>query len=170
MSVTTWYLEMTDPAQLRPAERDVPEAAVVLVDPPDPELNRRLYADVGGPWQWVDRLLWDDARWRAAIERPEVETWLVTERGVTAGYAELERDGDGIEIAYFGLLPGFEGRGLGGLLLSAVTRRAWEPGPRRVWLHTCSLDSPAALSAYERRGYEIYKTETSKTTTEGSAE
>jgi GNAT superfamily N-acetyltransferase len=157
VTVTTWYLEMTDPAQLRPAERDAPEAAVVLVDPPDPDVNRRLYAEVGGPWQWVDRLPWDDARWRAAIERPEVETWLVTERGLTAGYAQLERAGDEVEIAYFGLLPGFEGRDLGGLLLTAVTRRAWELGSRRVWLHTCSLDSPAALPAYERRGFEIYK-------------
>lgn len=170
MTVTTWYLEMTDPAQLRPTRRVVPHGEVVLVDPPDPALNRRLYAEVGGPWQWADRVAWDEARWRAAIERPEVETWLVTASGETAGYAELERAGDGIEIAYFGVLPGFVGRGLGGLLLTEVTRRAWELGPRRVWLHTCSLDSPAALPSYERRGFEMYKAETSHTTTEGSAE
>jgi GNAT superfamily N-acetyltransferase len=159
MKLTTWYLEMTDPAQLRPAARGLPDAEVLLVDPPDPALNRRMYSEVGGPWQWLDRLPWDDERWRAAVERPEIETWVVTERGVTAGYAELERAGDQIEIAYFGLLPGFEGGGLGGLLLTAVTRRAWELAPRRVWLHTCSLDSPAALPAYERRGFEIYRTE-----------
>jgi GNAT superfamily N-acetyltransferase len=170
MTVTTWYLEMTDPARLRTAERDLPGVEVLLVDPPDPAVNRRMYADVGGPWQWVDRLSWDDARWRAEIERPELETWLVTERGVTAGYAELERAGDEVEIAYFGLLAGFDGRGLGGLLLTAVTLRAWELEPRRVWLHTCSLDSPAALPSYERRGFELYKTETSETTTEGSPE
>jgi GNAT superfamily N-acetyltransferase len=156
VTVTTWYLEMTEAAQLHAAEGDLPGAAVVLVDPPDPALNRRMYAEVGGPWQWVDRLPWDDARWRSAIEHPGVETWLVTERGETAGYAELERAGDELEIAYFGLLPGFEGRGLGGLLLTAVTRRAWELHPRRVWVHTCSLDSPAALAAYERRGFTIY--------------
>lgn len=170
MKLTTWYLEMTDPAQLRPSRRLVPGAEVVRVDPPDPALNRRLYAEVGGPWQWVDRLPWDEERWRAAIERPEVETWLVRVSGETAGYAELERSADGIEIAYFGLLPGFEGRGLGGLLLTEVTRRAWELAPRRVWLHTCSLDSPAALPSYERRGFEMYRAHTSHTTTEGSAE
>jgi GNAT superfamily N-acetyltransferase len=156
VSVTTWYLEMTDPAQLRAAALDLPEAAVVLVDPPDPTLNRRLYAEVGGAWQWLDRKPWEEERWRAAIVRPEVETWLVTEHGAMAGYAELERTGDELEIAYFGLLPGFEGRGLGGLLLTAVTRRAWELHPRRVWLHTCSLDSPAALPGYERRGFTVY--------------
>jgi GNAT superfamily N-acetyltransferase len=155
MTVTTWYLEMTDPGELRPAS-EPPGAAVVRVEPPDPALNRHMYAEVGGPWQWLDRLPWDEERWHAAIQRPEVETWLVTDRGSTAGYAELERAGDQLEIAYFGLLPGFEGRGLGGLLLTAVTRRAWELGPRRVWVHTCSLDSPAALVAYERRGFTVY--------------
>jgi ribosomal protein S18 acetylase RimI-like enzyme len=159
VGVTTWYLEMTDPGQLRPAAGDLPDAEVVRVDPPDPALNRRMYSEVGGPWQWLDRLPWDDERWRAAIERPEIETWVVTERDSTAGYAELERTGDEVEIAYFGLLRGFERRGLGGLLLTAVTRRAWELDPRSVWLHTCSLDSPAALPAYERRGFEIYKTD-----------
>lgn len=154
----TWYLEMTDPAQLRPAARDLPHAAVTRVEPPDPALNRRMYAEAGGPWQWLDRLPWDDARWRSAIDRPGIETWLVTEHGTTAGYAELEHIGDELEIAYFGLLPGFEGRGLGGLLLTAITRRAWELDPRRVWVHTCSLDSPAALPAYQHRGFEIYKT------------
>ena len=127
------------------------------MDPPDPALNRRLYAEVGGPWQWFDRLPWDEERWRLRrSSAPRSRRWLVTERSVTAGYAELERAGDAIEIAYLGLLPGFEGRGLGGLLLTAVTRRAWELGPRRVWLHTCSLDSPAALPAYERRGFRVY--------------
>ena len=51
------------------------------------------------------------------------------------------REGDEVEIASFGLLPGFPGRGLGGALLAAVTGDAWERGARRVWLHTCSLDS-----------------------------
>jgi GNAT superfamily N-acetyltransferase len=158
MTVTTWYLEMTDPGELRPA-RDRPGVEVVLVDPPDPALNRRLYQAVGGPWCWVDRLHWDLDRWRALLSRPGVETWLVLERGATAGYAELERRGDAVEIAYLGLLPGFEGRGLGGVLLSAATRRAWQLGPRRVWVHTCSLDSSAARPAYERRGFRLYDEE-----------
>jgi GNAT superfamily N-acetyltransferase len=155
--VTTWYLEMTDPGALR-AARDRPGVEVVLVDPPEPALNRRLYAEVGRPWRWVDRLPWDLDRWRAQVARPEVETWLVLERGATAGYAELERAGDAVAVASLGLRGGFEGRGLGGVLLSAATRRAWQLGPRRVWVHTCSLDSPAARPAYERRGFRLYDT------------
>ena len=37
--MTTWYLEMTDPAQLRPA-RPVDGVEMRRLDPPDPELSR----------------------------------------------------------------------------------------------------------------------------------
>ena len=156
--VTTWYLEMTDPAQLRPA-RPVAELEIRRLEPPDPELSRRLYAEVGGPWQWTDRLEWDAERWRAHVERPEVETWLPRLDDEPIGYAELVREGDVVELASFGLLPGYAGRGFGGALLTAVTRDAWERGATRVWLHTCSLDSEAALPGYERRGFRRYHEE-----------
>ena len=81
--------------------------------------------------------------------------------GTPAGYFELERQAEGsVEIAYFGLLPQFVGRGLGGALLSAAVERGWEGGARRVWLHTCSLDHAAALPAYQARGFRIFETET----------
>ena len=73
-----------------------------------------------------------------------------------AGARTSASRGDEVEIASFGLLPGFAGRGLGGALLAAVTRAAWENGAGRVWLHTCSLDSPAALPSYERRGFRRF--------------
>jgi GNAT superfamily N-acetyltransferase len=153
--ITTWYLEMTDPAQLRPAA-PVEGLTVRRIDPPDPGLSARMYDAVGGPWQWTDRLGWDVARWRAHLGRGEVETWLGRLGDEPVGYAELLRQGGDVEIASFGLLPGFPGRGLGGALLAAVTADAWERGAERVWLHTCSLDSPAALPSYERRGFRRY--------------
>ncbi len=63
-----------------------------------------------------------------------------------------------MEVASFGVLPQFIGRGLGGLLLTAALERAWEEGTRRVWLHTCSWDHPHALANYQARGLEVYKT------------
>jgi len=32
-------------------------------------------------------------------------------------------------------------------------------GPKRVWLHTCTLDHPAALPNYQKAGFAIYKEE-----------
>lgn len=156
--VTTWYLEMTEAAQLRPAT-PVAGFEVQRIEPPDPELSARMYDAIGGPWQWTDRLVWDLERWRAHLERDTVETWLSRLGGEPAGYAELVREGEEVEVASFGLLPGFPGRGLGGAPLTAVTADAWERGARRVWLHTCSLDSPAALPSYRRRGFREYHEE-----------
>ena len=84
----------------------------------------------------------------------------MTVAGAPAGYFELRRDRDGgVEIAYFGLLPEFTGRGLGGHLLTAAVERAWAPGPERVWLHTNTLDHPAALPNYLKRGFTAFHSE-----------
>jgi len=160
MAVTTWYLEITDPAQIAPAPPPVPGFEVRQAEIPSPELSRWLYATVGADWSWTDRLEWDLARWERWLAAG-VETWLGWLRGTPAGYAQLEPGGDGIELAYFGLLPAFTGRGLGPVLLDAAVRRAWALGPRRVWVHTCSLDHPAARETYRRRGFRVYDERTS---------
>ncbi len=162
MEITTWYLEQTDPAQLRPAAEPSIPVSVHRAEVVSPELNRYLYTAVGGDWYWLDRLTWTWQRWHDWLDRPGVETWLATVDGTPAGYAELDgtRDGE-VEIAYFGLLRAFVGKGVGGHLLTEAARRAWRlPGTRRVWLHTCSLDGPAARSNYQARGFRLYRTET----------
>jgi GNAT superfamily N-acetyltransferase len=69
------------------------------------------------------------------------------------------QEGGQVELAYFGLLPSFIGRGLGTELLAAAIDRAWQLRPGRVWVHTCTLDHPRALQTYQSRGFEIYKSE-----------
>ena len=65
-----------------------------------------------------------------------------------------------MEIKYFGLAPAFIGKGFGGRLLTAAIEQAWDWGEvKRVWVHTCSLDHPGALSNYQARGMQLYKTE-----------
>ena len=77
-----------------------------------------------------------------------------------AGYGELERQPEeSVEIAYFGLLRQFMGMGIGGFLLSDTVERAFRAGARRVWLHTCSLDSPQAMENYRARGFRLFKEE-----------
>jgi len=62
-----------------------------------------------------------------------------------------------VEIAYFGLVPQFIGRGLGGPLLTRTLEEAWKLGPNRVWVHTCTLDHVAALANYKARGMVVYE-------------
>jgi GNAT superfamily N-acetyltransferase len=161
--VTTWYLQATSREQLAPAPAPLPGVSIERAHAPSPELSRGMYAAVGADWWWIDRLGWDWARWQAHLARPEVETWLAWLDGTPVGWAELEAADGAVELAYLGLLPAFLGRGIGTRLLDAALRRAWamtEPPPERVWVHTCSLDGPAARRAYEGRGLRVYAEET----------
>ena len=69
-----------------------------------------------------------------------------------------QRDGN-VEIAYFGLIGEFIGRGFGKNLLEDAIRTAWTQGGKRVWLHTCTLDHPQALTNYLARGFKVFKEE-----------
>jgi ribosomal protein S18 acetylase RimI-like enzyme len=156
--VRTFYLEMTDRAALRPSRGSGGELALVRAEIPSPELSRFLYTAVGGDWYWVDRLGWTYDRWLQYLSRPALETWVGYVAGTPAGYFELDALADGSqEIAYFGLLPQFTGRGLGGALLTAAIERAWERGTHRVCVNTCTLDGPAALRNYQARGLRVYR-------------
>lgn len=156
--VTTWSLELTEPpavaATARRRDYELRRAHTVC-----PQLNRFLYASVGADWTWYMRLSWRFDEWLAFLDRDEVETWIAYAGGNPAGYFELERQPqDSVEIAYFGLLPQFIGKGMGAALLEDAIEAAFEAGGRRVWLHTCSMDHPAALANYQARGFRIFDT------------
>src|SRR5438067_12080960 len=122
--VTTYYLEMTEPAALRPARARREDFAIRRAEIPSPELNRFLYTAVGGDWYWTDRLPWTYRDWLTYLERPELQTWVGYTAGSPAGYFELEAQaGDDVEVVYFGLLPRFVGRGFGGALLTAAVEK-----------------------------------------------
>jgi GNAT superfamily N-acetyltransferase len=159
-NVITYHLEITDPSLLRPAQRQIDDLELRQARIPMPELNRFLYLAVGGDWYWRDRLHWSYERWMQYLDRPELETWVAYIEGTPAGYFELEKQpGDSVEIVYFGVMPPFIGRGLGGLMLTRAIERGWQWGARRVWVHTCTLDHPTALQHYQARGMQLFKTE-----------
>ena len=100
-TVTTYYLEMTSPEELRPSRAEGAELLLMQAEIPCPQLNRFLYTAVGSDWLWIDRLPWTDAEWLAYLNRPELETWVGYVAGTPAGYFELEKQpGDNVEIAY----------------------------------------------------------------------
>ena len=159
-AVIRTYLELLAPSELQVARLDDP---LIRIEPQhncSVELFRFLYVEVGRNYHWIDRLPWTDDDIRAHLARPENAVWLMTYNNERAGYFELRKCEDGsVEIAYFGLLPQFIGRGLGKHLLTCATEQAWKDGANRVWLHTCTLDDPAALPNYLKRGFRPFKTE-----------
>ena len=151
------YLELDNSAKLRPARPPrIADVRIERVEPPDGTVNRWFYTVVGTPHNWTDRAERTEAEWQAWAEG--VETWVATAGGERAGYYELRPDGESVEIAYFGLLPAFQGQGLGGYLLTHALRRGLELAPR-VWLHTNTQDGPAALPNYRARGLRPFRTE-----------
>ena len=163
VGIVTYYLEMTEPGQLVRPGRELAGLEIRRVGRPSPELNRFFYTTVGADWQWTDRLAWDESRWLQHLQQRGVETWVAYLDEEQAGYYELESLPEtGVEIAYFGLLPAFIARGVGGLLLAHAIDHAWQLEPARVWVHTCTLDHPAALANYRARGFELYREETSE--------
>jgi len=160
IEVTRTYLEMRDPSELQPAHSDDPRILIEQLHECSPSLYRHLYVEVGKNYHWIDRLPWTDEEIAAHLKQPEISLWLMTCEETPAGYLELRRCEDGsTEIAYFGLLPEFIGRGLGKHLLTCGTEQAWADGANRVWLHTCTLDDQAAMPNYLKRGFRRYKTE-----------
>ena len=152
---------MTDPSQFTDESSPPPGTTLVREEACASALWRRLYADVGRDYHWVDRLGWTDEEIRRYLDDPGVELWILREGEEVAGYFELRRDSkQGVEIAYFGLLPAFVGRGFGRYLLTAAVARAWALGPSRIWVHTSSLDHSSALPNYLARGFSVWKQET----------
>ncbi len=159
--VTTYYLELRSVEEFTPSGTEAPGLEIREARIACPELGRFLYTAVGRAWRWTDRLSWPYSKWLAHLERPEVEVWIAYLGGVIAGYVELERQPEeSVEIAYFGLLHQFMGKGIGGVLLSDAVERAFRNGAQRVWLHTCSLDSPQAMENYRARGFVLFDEET----------
>lgn len=157
-AVTTWSLQMTSPTQLIHKPIPTPDFVIHECRQKHFAFNRFLYSYVGQPWQWTDKLVWSDEQWRDYAENDNLRLWVGYYQGSPAGYFELQKVAEDVEIAYFGLAQSFIGQGLGGALLSAAIAEAWDWGAGRVWVHTCSLDHPRALQNYQSRGLQIFQT------------
>ena len=160
------YLEMKAPPPPRPPRRPAHPVALLRLAQPSAAYYRYLYRAVGEPWFWYERRILPDAELEPLIRAEGIEISVLYADGEPAGFAEMDyRDKADVNLAYFGLVPQFIGHGLGGFLLDRVVEEAWRRGalgerPRRVWVHTCTLDHPRALALYQKAGFVPYKQET----------
>jgi GNAT superfamily N-acetyltransferase len=156
LAAVVTYLEMR-----APVEQPVLSSPLSLerVQVPQPKHYQELFRLIGGPWLWFSRLIMDDAHLASIIQHPKVELYSVTnDGGREVGMIELDfREPHECELAFIGLIPELSGQGHGRWLLAEAVRLAWREGVDRVHVHTCSLDHPAALSAYRRAGFIPYK-------------
>ena len=155
VEVTRTFLEMRDPSQLDRRPLPTADSQVVRRSPCSVHQYRELYRLVGEGWHWRDRLAWSNERLTEQLARPNVSVWELRVGNAVGGYFELEIDEVGaVEIVYFGLASQFIGRGFGAAMLTRAVDEAFALGASRVWLHTCTLDSPHALPNYKARGFK----------------
>jgi GNAT superfamily N-acetyltransferase len=169
IEVTTYFLEIgSEPSSVYP---DCPHnAEVAREESLSPEDYLALYHGVGEPWLWYERSELSGQALTELIQAPGVSIYVLRQDGVVAGFCELETSpSQQTQLLYFGLLPGFIGTGLGSYFLDWTVRRAFESDIDRLWVHTCSLDHPRALSAYEKAGFSEYRRESGWVTIPESA-
>jgi len=156
LAAVVTYLEMDE----RPAV-GVPRSTLDLLRLTNPSVQRyrELFRLVGAPWLWFSRLVMEDAALTTIIQHPNVELFAVQDgNGRDVGMLELDfREAGECELAFVGLIPELSGLGHGRWLLEEAVRRAWREGVKRVHVHTCTLDHPAALAAYRRAGFIPFK-------------
>jgi N-acetylglutamate synthase-like GNAT family acetyltransferase len=167
MQATRTYLELKTQAQFKAAFGAFPDITIARVPNPTPDLYRTCYRTVGEAFHWLDRWDWSDEEIARHLADPAIQLFVAqrTRNGsdrTLAGWYELRRvaEDDSVEVAYFGIVAAEFGRGFGKHLLSSAVRDAWALGPKRVWLHTCTLDHPNALPNYLARGFTPYRQET----------
>lgn len=155
LSVVVTYLDMEAP----PSESILgvpapPGATVHRVRNASPGYYRRLYDGVGENWLWHERRQMTASQLRGILHSPNVLLLVLRHNRRTAGFAELDRRGyPVVRLAYFGLMPGWIGRGLGRWFLSRVVAEAWQGETSLLRVNTCSLDHPAALPLYLKMGF-----------------
>ena len=155
------YLEIKSLEDLNYTNKSPKGYSIQIVQPEDFQLNKFFYKGIGKKHHWVDRLIWTEKQWINYISDGRVKTYVLKKNDDLAGYFELiiHKDKNEVEIAYLGLLEEYQNQKLGSYLLSSAIKNSFLEKPKRVSVHTCSLDHKNALDNYIARGMKIFKKE-----------
>ena len=156
------YLEIKSLTDLNISSVFPENYEVQIIKPADFQLNKFFYKNIGKKHHWIDRLIWDEKDWTQYVSDEKVKTYVLKKKEDLVGYFELiiHKDKNEVEIAYLGLLEEYQNKRLGSHLLSSAIKNSFDCNPKRVWVHTCSLDHKNALTNYIARGMKIFKKET----------
>ncbi len=156
------YLEINSIEELNYSQSPNNKCELFEIIPPDFQINKFFYKQIGSDHRWIDRLVWDDQKWISYVNNPNVKTYVLKENDDLVGYFEqiINTEKNDCEIAYFGILKEFYGKKYGAYLLSLAITKCFEKKIKKIWLHTCSLDHENALKNYLARGMKIFKSET----------
>ncbi len=160
LKMVVTYLEMRLPRTYGRAASRSENLSIIKAYKPHVGFYRYLYNAVGADWLWYERNQLSDSELLRIIHHDAVDLYVLYLNGAPAGFGELDfRTSNEVELAYFGLLPTYIGRGLGGYFLRHLVTAGWAKKPDRIWVHTCNFDAPNALSVYQVAGFSPYRQE-----------
>ena len=110
------YLEIFSTIDFSEVNKPSKNYNVKIIDPPDFQLNKFFYKQVGKNHHWLDRLLWSEKQWINYINNPNLKTYILFDKNNLAGYFEqiFDKKKNECEIAYFGILEEYIGKKSGG--------------------------------------------------------
>lgn len=149
------HLEMPARPHKTFAVPTVPRTALLHAENMKLHFYRYLYEQVGRPHHWYERRVMKDGDLAAILDAETTELAVLYADGCPAGFFELDLAGlpEAVEIAYFGIMPDYQGLGFGKWFLNAAIQQAWDHDPAKVTVHTNTLDHPAALGLYQKMGF-----------------
>ncbi|MBB2162176.1 GNAT family N-acetyltransferase [Gluconacetobacter sacchari] len=126
---------------------------------PDAAFYRVLYDGVGQDYCWWMRRVMPEGELTALLRDPRVQLHVLWRGEEACGFFELDRQVPGeVNLAYFGLMPGQIGHGIGRAFLRAALDEAWGWRPQSVRVNTCSADHPRAMETYRQAGFRVVRT------------
>ncbi|MCP5432714.1 MAG: GNAT family N-acetyltransferase [Alphaproteobacteria bacterium] len=157
---TVTFLEMTERPAARHRVAPPGKVAILHAEEPPAHFYRYLYRAIGRDYNWSIRWHLNDEELLARIRAVGVEIYVLYANGVPAGLCEFDfAHMPLVQVLYFGITPEFLGRGYGRFFLDQMLELAWDRGPERIRLNTCTLDHPRALPMYQRFGFAPYAQE-----------
>jgi hypothetical protein len=156
IAMVVTLLEMREPAPIR--EIDLPDGVTLRQVTPTLAWYRDIFRRVGAQeWLWFARLKMSDAELGGILNDPDVTFFTLSKDGQDEALLELDfRQSDACELMYFGLTHALIGSGAGRFLMNHAIATAWARPITRFHVHTCTIDSPQALSFYIRSGFKAY--------------
>jgi len=127
LEIQRYYLEINSIKDLSEIAKPSNIYEVSLINPPDFQLNKFFYKQIGKNYNWIDRLVWSEKKWINYVNNSDVKTFVLKENNNLVGYFEqiLNKERLDCEIAYLGILEDYFRKKLGGYLLSEAIKKSF---------------------------------------------
>ena len=80
------HLEIRSRNELMAKNKPFDDLYLEKVDPPDFQLNKFFYKQIGKDYRWLDRLSWDDQNWINYVENFNIKTFILKDENNLIGY------------------------------------------------------------------------------------